>query len=99
MDGTAKAYIPHRLLIAPVVTSGLNSASPHSLGSGMRCVCYCWNMKFENDKGQPVEINFQTFGSVLPGAKPGLTPVKLKNGKEEWIKATPDEILEASAEE
>jgi hypothetical protein len=56
-------------------------------------------MKFENDKGQPVEINFQTFGSVLPGAKPGLTPVKLKNGKEEWIKATPDKIVEASAEE
>jgi hypothetical protein len=65
----------------------------------MRRVCYVWGMKFENQDGKSVEINFQTFGSVLPGAKPGVTPVKLKNGKEEWLKATADEILEASAEE
>jgi hypothetical protein len=56
-------------------------------------------MKFENDKGQPVEINFQNFESILPGAKAGLTPVKLKNGREEWLKATKDEILEATVEE
>jgi hypothetical protein len=56
-------------------------------------------MKFENDKGQPVEINFQNFEKVLPGDKPGLTRVKFKDGREEWIKATEDEIVEASAEE
>lgn len=56
-------------------------------------------MKFENQDGKPVEINFQNFEKVLPGDKPGLTRVKLKNGKEEWIKATEDEIVEASAEE
>jgi hypothetical protein len=51
------------------------------------------------DEGQLVEINFQNFEKVLPGGTPGLTHVKLKNGKEEWIKATEDEIVEASAEE
>lgn len=56
-------------------------------------------MKFENDKGQPVVINFQNFESILPGATAGLTPVKLKNGREEWLKATKDEILEATVEE
>jgi hypothetical protein len=56
-------------------------------------------MKFENDKGQPVVINFQNFESILPGAKAGLTLVKLKNGREEWLKATKDEILEATVEE
>ncbi len=56
-------------------------------------------MKFINDKGEPVEINFQNFEKVLPGAKAGLTPVKFKNGKDEWIKATANEIIEATAEE
>jgi hypothetical protein len=56
-------------------------------------------MKFENADGQPVEINFQNFEKVLPETKPGLTRVKFKNGKEEWVKATEDEIVEASAEE
>jgi hypothetical protein len=56
-------------------------------------------MKFENENGEPVEINFQTFGSVLPDTKPGLTRVRLKNGKEAWLKASKDEIVEASAEE
>ena len=56
-------------------------------------------MKFENDKGQAVEINFQNFESILPGAKDGLTPVKLKNGREEWLRAAKDEILEATVEE
>ncbi len=56
-------------------------------------------MKFENDKGEQVEINFQNFESILPGARPGFTPVKLKNGKEEWLQATENQILEATAEE
>lgn len=56
-------------------------------------------MKFENENGQSVEINFQNFEKVLPGDKPGLTRVKFKSGKEEWVKATEDEIVEASAEE
>lgn len=56
-------------------------------------------MKFENDKGQLVEINFQNFEKVLTGVKPGFTPVKFKNGREEWVKATEDEILEATVEE
>jgi hypothetical protein len=56
-------------------------------------------MKFENEHRQPVEINFQNFEKVLPGDKPGLTRVKFKNGKEEWVRATEDEIVEASAEE
>ena len=56
-------------------------------------------MKFENENGKPVEINFQNFEKVLPGGKPGLTRVKFKNGNEEWIKASEDEIVEASAEE
>ncbi len=56
-------------------------------------------MKFENDKGEPVEINFQNFERILPGPKSGYTLVKLKNGKEEWLLATENEILEATAEE
>jgi hypothetical protein len=56
-------------------------------------------MKFKNDKGKLVEINFQNFEKILPGAKGELTPVKLKNGKEEWVQANQDEILEATAEE
>jgi hypothetical protein len=56
-------------------------------------------MKFVNDKGQAVEINFQNFESILPDAKPGFTRVKFKSGNEEWIKAPQDEILEATVEE
>ena len=56
-------------------------------------------MKFQNEYGEQVEINFQTFESVLPGNRPGLTLVKCKNGREVWLKATKDEIVEASAEE
>jgi hypothetical protein len=56
-------------------------------------------MKFKNDKGEQVEINFQNFQQNLPGNKPGLTHVKFKDGKEEWIRATEDEILEAAVEE
>ena len=56
-------------------------------------------MKFENDKGEPVEINFQNFERILPGAKPGFTYVKFKNGREECLQATENQILEATAEE
>jgi hypothetical protein len=56
-------------------------------------------MKFENDKGEQVEVNFQNFERILPAPKSGYTPVKLKNGKEEWLLATENEILEATAEE
>lgn len=56
-------------------------------------------MKFANQDGKPVEVNFQKFESVLPGARPGLTPVKFKNGKEEWLKAREEEILKAAEEE
>jgi hypothetical protein len=56
-------------------------------------------MKFENDKGDQVELNFQNFEKILPGDKPGYTPVKFKNGKEEWLRATHSEILEATVEE
>ena len=57
------------------------------------------SMKFENDKGEQVEVNFQNFERILPALKSGYTPVKLKNGKEEWLLATENEILEATAEE
>ena len=56
-------------------------------------------MKFVNDKGQAVEINFQNFESILPDIKPGFARVKFKNGNEEWIKAPNNEILEAAVEE
>jgi hypothetical protein len=56
-------------------------------------------MKFENDKGEQVEVNFQNFERILPGPKLGYTLVKLKNGKEESLLATENEILEATAEE
>ena len=57
------------------------------------------SMKFENDKGEQVEVNFQNFERILPAPKSAYTPVKLKNGKEEWLLATENEILEATAEE
>jgi hypothetical protein len=56
-------------------------------------------MKFENDKGEQVEINFQNFERILPAPKSGYTLVKLKNGKEESVLATENEVLEATAEE
>lgn len=56
-------------------------------------------MQFANQEGTPVEINFQNFEKILPGAISGLTPVKLKDGKEVWVRASQDEILEATAEE
>jgi hypothetical protein len=56
-------------------------------------------MKFENDKGEPVEINFQNFEKILPGSQAGFTLIKLKNGQEICVQATENEILEATAEE
>jgi hypothetical protein len=56
-------------------------------------------MKFENDKGEQIEVNFQNFERILPAPKSGYTLIKLKNGKEEWLLATENEILEATAEE
>ena len=40
-------------------------------------------MKFENDKGQAVEINFQNFEAIVGRGQVGLTPVKFKNGKQD----------------
>ena len=59
----------------------------------------CKSMKFENEKGESVEINFQNFERILPAPKSGYTLVKLKNGQEEWLLATENEVLEATAEE
>ena len=56
-------------------------------------------MKFQNDYGQAVEINFENFEAILAKEQFGLIPVKLKNGKIEWIRATAYEVLEAAAEE
>lgn len=56
-------------------------------------------MIFEDDKGKKVDIGFQNFEKILPGGKPGFTPVKLKDGSEVWVQATENEILEATAEE
>jgi hypothetical protein len=56
-------------------------------------------MKFENADGKAVEINFQNFQEMLPENKPGLSLVKFKDGRQEWIKATRDDILKATAEE
>ena len=56
-------------------------------------------MKFENADGKLVEINFQNFEQTLPENKPGLSLVKFKDGRQEWVKATTDQIVEATAEE
>ena len=56
-------------------------------------------MQFQNDKRQPIEIDFRNFEGILQGRQFGLTPVKLKNGRVEWIRATQNEILQATAQE
>jgi hypothetical protein len=43
-------------------------------------------MQFQNDKRKPVEIDVHNFEGILQGRQFGLTPVKLKNGRVEWIK-------------
>ena len=55
-------------------------------------------MKFENADGKLVEINFQNFEQTLPENKPGLSLVKFKDGRQEWVKATRDEIIAFSLE-
>ena len=57
-------------------------------------------MKFENHDGKLVEINRHTFEFILKGTQHGLTPVKLKGDfTEYWLKATEEEILEASVKD
>jgi hypothetical protein len=57
-------------------------------------------MKFENHDGKLVEVNRQTFDYILKGTNHGLTPVKLKNDLTEyWLKATEEEIMEASVKD
>lgn len=55
-------------------------------------------MKFENPDGKLVEINFQNFEQTLPENKPGLSLVKFKDGRQEWVKTSRDEIVEVTAE-
>ncbi len=55
-------------------------------------------MKFENDTGEPVEINFKNFKSILSTAEAGFTRVKLKDGQVVTVQATENKILEATVE-
>ena len=52
-------------------------------------------MIFRNSVNKEVEVNFNNFSHIPPGANLGLTPVKFKDGTEEWLKATDEEILNA----
>ena len=57
-------------------------------------------MKFENQDGKMIEVNFQTFERITRDVEGSLTPVKLKDDPTEyWLKATQEEILTASVEE
>lgn len=57
-------------------------------------------MTFENEKSEPVEINFQNFQQIMPGGeRSDLVRVKFKDGREEWVKATATAVLEAAVEE
>ena len=57
-------------------------------------------MKFENQDGRMIEVNFQTFERITRDVEGALTPVKLKKDPTEyWLKATQEEILTASVEE
>jgi len=55
-------------------------------------------MKFKDEEGQPVEINFQNFDQILC-EKLGFVLVKFKNGTMEWVRATTMAVLEAAVEE
>jgi hypothetical protein len=58
------------------------------------------SVAFENEKGEPVEINFQNFQQIMPGGeRSDLVRVKFKDGREEWVKATATAVLEAAVEE
>jgi len=52
-------------------------------------------MVFRTQDSRQVEVNFGNFVCILRGSNLGLTPVKLKDGTEVWLKATEKEILEA----
>jgi hypothetical protein len=57
-------------------------------------------MKFENNDGRWIEVNFANFDRILKDVEGELTPVKLKNDPGEyWLKASQEEILSAAAEE
>jgi hypothetical protein len=57
-------------------------------------------MKFENENGELVEINLQNFQEIVPGGdRSNLVHVKFKDGREEWVKATPNAVLEAAGQE
>jgi hypothetical protein len=53
---------------------------------------------FKNDKNQNVEVHGGNFSHIPPGSNLGLTPVRFKDGSEEWLRATEDEIKRASVE-
>ena len=55
-------------------------------------------MIFRSQDNKPVEVNFGNFLCILRGSNLGLTPVKLRDGTEVWLKATEKEILEAVKE-
>ena len=42
-------------------------------------------MRFYNMEGSGIEINCYNFSCILGGSNIGLTPVKLKDGTEEWL--------------
>ena len=52
-------------------------------------------MRFYNIEGSGIEINCYNFSCILGGSNIGLTPVKLKDGTEEWLRATEEDILHA----
>jgi hypothetical protein len=52
-------------------------------------------MRFYNMEGSGIEINCYNFSCILGGSNIGLTPVKLKDGTEEWLRATEEDILRA----
>ena len=57
-------------------------------------------MKFENQDGEMIEVNFQNFERITRDVEGALTPVKLKNDTSvHWLKATQEEILAAVVEE
>jgi hypothetical protein len=52
-------------------------------------------MRFYNMEGSGIEINCYNFSCILGGSNIALTPVKLKDGTEEWLRATEEDILRA----
>ncbi|MGH7825320.1 MAG: hypothetical protein ACREQ7_09120 [Candidatus Binatia bacterium] len=52
-------------------------------------------MIFYTQDNKPIEVNARNFSHIPPGHNLGLTPVKFKDGTEEWLTATIEEILRA----